>query len=71
MVIPLPLDHIAWTPRVASLVKEHLGKDVKEVVNYKNKELWVGGTISALARQNFEAEGWLVKEKVADQLRLN
>jgi len=71
MVIPLPLDHIAWTPRVASLVKEHLGKDVKEVVNYKNKELWVGGTISALARQNVEAEGWLVKEKVADQLRLN
>jgi len=70
LVIPLPVDHIAWTQRLAHLVKVGLGKDLKDVVNYKDKELWVGGTISALARQNFEAQGWRVKEKVADQLRL-
>ena len=71
MVLSLPLDHISWTQRVDGLLKAHFGKDLKEVVKYKNKELWVGGTISALARQNFEAQGWQVKEKVADQLRLN
>jgi hypothetical protein len=36
----------------------------------KGKELWMAGTVSALAKKNFEARGWIVKEHVADQLTL-
>jgi len=70
LVIPLPVDHLAWTKRIDRLVKANLGKDVETLANVKHKELWVRGSVSPVARQKFEADGWVVKENSSRQLRL-
>lgn len=69
LVLTLPVDHVAWTKRIALLAT----KDLEASGDFQvrgGKELWVGGTMSAFARQKFEAEGWVVKEKISSQLRL-
>ncbi len=70
IVLPLPVDHLAWTKRLARIEKKNFGKDLETLVNVKKKELWVGGSVSPLARLKFEADGWVVKENSSRQLRL-
>jgi hypothetical protein len=69
VIVPLPVDHIAWTRAVAQDLQQDLEASLK-IPTSKVKELWVAGTMSPLAQKNFEAKGWLVKEKVAEQLTL-
>ena len=36
----------------------------------KGKELWVGGSMSPLARKKFTEKGWTIKENVSELLTL-
>jgi hypothetical protein len=69
IVIPVPVDHVVWTRRLAQWFMEDLDIS-RKMTPPKGKELWMAGTVSALAKKNFEARGWIVKEHVADQLTL-
>ncbi|MEM7024876.1 MAG: hypothetical protein AAF637_20190 [Pseudomonadota bacterium] len=66
VVFVLPNDHVAWTEDLAAEASEAGIVDADLGV----KELWFSGTVSPLARQNFEGLGWTVQESKAEELRL-
>ncbi len=69
VLIPFPLDHGVWTERADRIIS-HLG------VNYRAPgftgifELWVTGTLSPLARQQFELRGIKVVENVDERIEI-
>ncbi len=69
-VAPMPMDHLAWTPRLAGLVEKQLDLS-KQVSAPKGKEVWVAGTVSPLTRKNYEERGVTLKENTASQLTLD
>lgn len=69
IVIPIPVDHVVWTRRLAQWSREDLAISQK-MMPPKGKELWVAGTVSPLAKKNYEAKGWIVKENIAARLTL-
>ncbi|MEM7024716.1 MAG: hypothetical protein AAF637_19375 [Pseudomonadota bacterium] len=66
VVFVLPNDYIAWTEDLAAEAAE---AGIIEA-DIGIKELWLSGTVSPLAHQNFEALGWTVEEDKLDALRL-
>ncbi|MCG3145507.1 MAG: hypothetical protein HONDAALG_03118 [Gammaproteobacteria bacterium] len=61
IVFCAPLDHLYWTPGIGAFV-ELFEADLKSVPDVKGKEIWLGGTLSEMARKELEARGWTVKE---------
>jgi len=67
IVFCAPLDHLYWTPAIGAFV-ELFEADLLAVPEVKGKELWLGGTLSEMARKELEARGWSVKEGSEGQL---
>ncbi len=65
-----PNDYLAWTEDLAREAEESGVFVADQLPGVTSKELWFSGAVSPLARQNFEAAGWVVNENTADQLRL-
>ncbi len=61
IVFCAPLDHLYWTPSIGAFV-ELFEADLMAVPDVKGKEIWLGGTLSEMARKELEARGWTVKE---------
>lgn len=67
VVFCAPLDHLYWTPAIGAFV-DLFESDLQSVPDVKGKELWLGGTLSKMARKELEARGWTVKEGSEGQL---
>ena len=50
LIIPLSVDYIAWTKTLEKMARKDLEASLNITVP-KGKELWVGGSMSPLARK--------------------
>jgi len=66
-----PVDQVAWLKNVKDRVLRTSRKVTQNIPNLTSKELWLGGTATPVARQNLEAQGWVVKENVFKKLPLD
>lgn len=64
VLIPFPLDYGVWTVRAERVVKNTLAGYKTPSGNPARFELWVTGQVSPLARQQLEAQGIKVVERV-------
>ena len=67
LVVMLPVDHLFWTPRVAS-VAQAMTTHVPDRPRIAQRELWIAGNASPRARQELESLGWKVYEQVSATL---
>jgi hypothetical protein len=63
----VPVDHIVWTESVARLVDSYEG-DLGEDGKTRTRSLWVSGTVSPKAREEFEKRGWTVHDNSENRL---
>ena len=71
LVLTFPIDHVAWLKVVRDRTVTLSRNITQNIPNLTGKELWLGGTVTPVARQNLEAQGWVVKENVSKKLTLN
>jgi hypothetical protein len=64
VLIPFPLDYGVWTVRAEGVVKKTLASSKNSGGNPAKVEFWVTGTVSPLARQQLQAQGVTVVERV-------
>jgi len=57
IVLPLYVDYLAWTQRIAKFAEQH---DLQT----KERSLWVSGKFSPLAQRELTALGWTTREEV-------
>jgi hypothetical protein len=55
LIVPAPLDYVAWTERVATFAK-------RPELRAKSRTAWVTGTVSPRAKTEMAAAGWTVRE---------
>jgi hypothetical protein len=67
IVFNVPLDHLVWTEPLGRFLTA-ANQKVNEVSGGVQKELWVGGTMSARARQEIEKLGWKLEEQAEARL---
>lgn len=56
LVLPAPVDYVSWTERVASFAKHRSFQAARQ------RTLWITGQMSPRAKQEFEANGWTIRE---------
>jgi hypothetical protein len=66
-VVNVPVDHLVWTESLAQSV-EKAEAQLKTQPTQAGRELWLGGTISSVARKALESRGWKVFDKTAEKL---
>ena len=71
LVLVFPVDRVAWLKKVKATVMRTSREVAQNIPNLTGKELWLGGTATPVARQNLEAQGWVVKENVFQKLTLD
>lgn len=57
LVVPAPVEHVAWTQRAATFARR---PDLKAAT----RGIWLPGQVSALARRELTGLGWAVHERV-------
>jgi hypothetical protein len=57
VVVPAPVDYVAWTQRVAEFARR---ADLKA----SQRSMWLTGQLSSRARHEFTTAGWSVDEDV-------
>jgi hypothetical protein len=62
VVVPAPVDYVAWTERVAEFARR---PDLKA----QQRGVWLTGEVSSRARREFTAAGWTVHEGVQWSMR--
>ena len=62
VVVPAPVDYVAWTPRVAEFARR---SDLKT----QQRGVWLTGELSPRARREFTAAGWTIHEGVRWSMR--
>lgn len=62
LVFNVPLDHLVWTEAMARFI-EAANFHVNQLGWVKAKNLWVGGTVSPLARKQMEQRGWQIQQE--------
>lgn len=62
LVVPAPVDHVAWTERAATFARR---ADLKARV----RGLWLAGRVSLQARQELAALGWQIHERFVPEDR--
>ena len=67
LIFVVPLDRLAWTRTAAAFVLG-ISESADAVRNAAAKQLWVGGTLTPLARKEMEARGWTIHESAEGQL---
>jgi hypothetical protein len=55
LLVPAPLDYVAWTERVSRFSR-------RQDLRAKERVAWVTGTVSPRAKQGLAAAGWTVRE---------
>jgi hypothetical protein len=55
VIVPAPLDYVAWTERVAAFAR-------RPELRAKSRTAWVTGTVSPRAKTEMAAAGWGVRE---------
>jgi len=55
LVIPAPVDYVAWTARVAAISE-------RDDIRAPTRIAWLSGRVSPRARREFAARGWTVEE---------
>jgi len=66
-IVNIPVDHLVWTESLAQSA-EKADAQLKAQPKSAGRELWLGGTISPLARKALEGRGWKVFDKAAEKL---
>jgi len=56
-----PLDYVAWTQAMAKFL-DGLDRQIAALPGVSGKEWWLTGSVSPLARQQFEKRGWTVTD---------
>jgi len=67
VVFNVSLDHLVWTEAMAKLLTAADNR-VTQLTRPANKQMWVTGTMSALARKEIENRGWQVQERSEERL---
>jgi hypothetical protein len=57
VVVPAPVDYIAWTPRVAEFAR-------RPNLKASQRSIWLTGQLSSRARRELTTAGWSVHEEV-------
>jgi hypothetical protein len=55
LLIPAPVDYVAWTQRSARLAE-------RDDLKAPQRTAWLSGQMSPRARKQFEGQGWIVFE---------
>jgi hypothetical protein len=66
LVFCAPLDHLVWTEPMGRFITT--SNKVIDQAGAKEKQLWVTGTLSAVARKELEDRGWKVQESSEERL---
>lgn len=66
-VIPLPVDHLLWTPEFAELLER--GSAELDIAGLESRELWLFRSASDRCRQEIEATGWVVETEISQRMR--
>jgi hypothetical protein len=67
LVFNLPLDHLVWTEPMAQLFTG-ANQLVNNLQGIKEKQVWLGGTLSPRARKEIESRGWQIHDRAEAQL---
>ena len=59
LVVPAPLDYVAWTERVARFAQ-------RDDLKVPTRVAWLSGQMSPRARKQFESQGWTVYESFSN-----
>jgi len=65
-IVCAPFDHLLWTEPVARVV-DSLGRRARDM-GLSAKEVWLTGTVTPVAREEFRRLGWTVREQSETQL---
>jgi hypothetical protein len=65
-IIPLPVDHLLWTPELAALI-ERRGAELDRP-GLESRELWMFRTVSDLCREELEARNWEVEVGLGERM---
>jgi hypothetical protein len=68
LVFAVPLDHLVWTEQVGRFA-DAVNYRIDSSPEVKSKELWVTGTISALAQQALTGRGWGIQQQADSRLQ--
>lgn len=63
----VPMDYLVWTEGMAKLINSADSR-VTQLTRPVNKQLWITGTMSPMARKEIESRGWQVQEKTEPRL---
>ena len=61
LILHVPLDYFVWTEPMARIFHA-IDEAANGIPGAKGKELWLAGSVSALARKNIEAAGWKIND---------
>ena len=67
IIFHAPLDYLVWTELISNIF-EAMNRVVDRMPPVNSKELWLAGTVSALARQKIQDAGWVIHDKVEARL---
>jgi len=67
IIFNVPLDHLVWTEPMGRFLTA-ANRKVNELSGGARKQLWVGGTVSARARQEIQKLGWEIQEQAEARL---
>lgn len=67
LVFNVPMDHLVWTETIAGFV-DAAEYRMKGQTWVREKQLWVTGTLSPLARREMIKRGWQIREQSEGQL---
>jgi hypothetical protein len=67
IIFNVPLDHLVWTEPMGRFLTA-ANRKVNELSGGARKQLWVGGTVSARARQEVQKLGWEIQEQAEARL---
>ena len=68
-VLVAPLDYLVWTKLIAYVIAE-IDETAGAIPGLTGKELWLTGTLTPLARRQFQTAGWKVFENSEKMLDL-
>jgi len=67
LVVNFPADYLVWTEPMARLMTG-ANQLMSSLPGVKEKQLWIGGGLSPLARKEIESRGWQVHDRSEAQL---
>jgi len=67
LVVNLPVDYLVWTQPMAQLLTG-ANQMMSELPGVKEKQIWLGGTLSPRARKEIESRGWQVHDRAEARL---